>query len=200
MTAATKPPTSRRKRTAKASTASGSASPTVLALDAGNYDLKFFNGVDHPKAIRSVRFELPMGRDPVRYSEASPLIELPDGRRVHFGTQAYKYRRQQQTVVENKVELAKLHLYACVSPLNGQIFEYPLSLYVSTPDPGRHGELLKAQLLGVHRFKRNEQDYCITVEQVAVVREGMGAYEYAKHQGHIPAEGYTIVVDIGGGT
>ena len=27
----------------------------------------------------------------VSYSEASPLIELPDGRRYHFGAQAYKY-------------------------------------------------------------------------------------------------------------
>ncbi|MEO1349836.1 MAG: ParM/StbA family protein [Cyanobacteria bacterium J06635_15] len=197
MTVATKTATPRRKRSPKAV---NPGTQSVLALDAGNYDLKFFSGSDHPKAIRSVRFELPRGRDPVRYSEASPLIELPDGRRVHFGTQAYKYRRQQQTVVENKVELAKLHLYACTSALDGQVFEYPLSLYLSTPDPARHGELLQEQLLGVHEFKRNDHDYQVTVNQVTVLREGMGAYEYAKKQGHIPSEGYTIVVDIGGGT
>lgn len=197
MTVATKTATPRRKRSTKAASP---ATQSVLALDAGNYDLKFFAGSGHPKAIRSVRFELPRGRDPVRYSEASPLIELPDGRRVHFGTQAYKYRRQQQTVVENKVELAKLHLYACVSALDGQVFDYPLNLFLSTPDPARHGELLKGQLLGVHEFKRNDHDYRLTVNDVTVLREGMGAYEYAKKQGHIPAEGYTIVVDIGGGT
>lgn len=53
----------------------------------------------------------------MKYSESSPLVQLPDGKRYHFGNQAYKYRRQQQTVVENKVDLAKLHLYACLEPI-----------------------------------------------------------------------------------
>ncbi len=172
----------------------------VLALDAGNYDLKFFAGSGHPKAIRSVRYQLPQGRDAVSFSEASPLIELPDGRRYHFGAQAYKYRRQQQTVIENKVELAKLHLYACLEPLPGDVADYNLNLHVSTPDPARNGEDIRAQLLGVHEFIRNDIAFRVNVEAVEVGREGMGAYNYAKTQGLIPAQGYTIVVDIGGGT
>ncbi|MBD1915440.1 MULTISPECIES: ParM/StbA family protein [Cyanophyceae] len=181
-------------------TQAASATTPVLALDAGNYDLKFFAGSGHPKAIRSVRYQLPLGRDAVSFSEASPLIELPDGRRYHFGAQAYKYRRQQQTVIENKVELTKLHLYACLEPLAGNVADYSLNLHVSTPDPARNGEDIQAQLLGVHEFIRNDVEFRVKVESVEVGREGMGSYHYAKTQGIIPGQGYTIVVDIGGGT
>lgn len=173
----------------------------TIALDAGNYDLKFWDGAGHPRAIRSVRFQLPQGRDPVRYSDSSPLIELPDGSRYHFGTQAYKYRRQQQTVVENKVELARLHLYACLEPQrNEEICHYPLQLYVSTPDSIRSANALRSQLLGIHEFKRNGIPYRVTVERVEVEREGIGSYRYAQQLGIIPDTGYTIVIDIGGGT
>lgn len=175
------------------------ATRRILAMDAGNYDLKFFDGEGHPKAIRSVRYQLPMGRDAVSYSEASPLIELPDGQRFHFGAQAYKYRRQQQTVIENKVELARLHLYACLEPAGG-VSEFPLSLFVSTPDPIRHAEALQEQLMGKHAFIRNGVEFSVNVESVQVEREGVGAYRYAQTQGLIPDSGYTIVIDIGGGT
>lgn len=176
-----------------------STQPRVLALDAGNYDLKFYDGQGHPKAIRSVRNQLPLGRDPVSYSDASPFIELTDGTRVHFGAQAYKYRRQQQTVVENKVELSRLHLYACLEPWNDKT-EFTLHVYASTPDPERNGEAIKEQLLGLHEFRRNDLDYRVLVERVEVEREGIGAYRYARQMGMIPDMGYTIVVDIGGGT
>ncbi|HIK55758.1 MAG TPA: ParM/StbA family protein [Synechococcales cyanobacterium M55_K2018_004] len=192
MTIATK-----AKRTNK-DTGVGSA-PRILALDAGNYDLKFFDGTGHPKAIRSVRYQLPSGRDPVRFSEASPLIELPDGSRYHFGAQAYKYRRQQQTVVENKVELSRLHLYACLEPWNGST-EYAVRVIASTPDPARSANAIRDQLLGMHEFKRNDLEYRVMVTEVEVEREGMGAYTYARQLGLVPDNGYTIVVDIGGGT
>lgn len=202
MTTTTSTPKSRRSSGAsKARTPRQSAQTTpVLALDAGNYDLKFFTGDGHPKAIRSVRYQLPQGRDAVSYSDASPLIELPDGRRYHFGAQAYKYRRQQQTVIENKVELARLHLYACLEPLGNGLAEYPLDLHISTPDPIRNGADIEDQLLGLHEFTRNGVDFRVNVESVQVEREGMGAYHYAKAQGMIPSHGYTIVIDIGGGT
>jgi hypothetical protein len=126
---------------------------------------------------------------------------LPDGSRYHFGTQAYKYRRQQQTVVENKVELARLHLYACLEPQrNEEICHYPLQLYVSTPDSIRSANALRSQLLGIHEFKRNGIPYRVTVERVEVEREGIGSYRYAQQLGMIPDTGYTIVIDIGGGT
>ncbi|XHX79347.1 MAG: ParM/StbA family protein [Stenomitos frigidus ULC029] len=171
----------------------------ILALDAGNYDLKFWDGEAHPKAIRSVRFQLPQGRDAVRYTEASPLIELPDGTRYHFGAQAYKYRRQQQTVIENKVELSRLHLYACMEPWEGNT-EFAIDIYASTPEPAKNEDAIRQQLLGMHEFKRNGQEYRVLVERVEVEREGMGAYHYAQRLGLIPDTGYTIVVDIGGGT
>lgn len=192
-------PTATRQRKTTDDSLEDTATRT-LALDAGNYDLKFYDGIGQPKAIRSVRFQLPQGRDAVRYSDASPLVELPDGSRYHFGSQAYKYRRQQQTVIENKIELARLHLYACLEPLNGVLAEFPLHLYVSTPDPLRNAAAIQEQLLGLHEFKRNDIDFRIKVEQVQVEREGMGAYYYARQQGHIPEHGYTIVIDIGGGT
>lgn len=171
----------------------------TLALDAGNYDLKFYDGNGHPKAIRSVRYPLPTGRDPVRFSDASPLIELSDGSRYHFGAQAYKYRRQQQTVVENKVELSRLHLYACLEPW-GDRTEFTLQVYASTPDPTRNVEAIREQLMGMHEFRRNDLDYRVMVERVEVEREGMGAYYYGQQMGLVPDSGFTIVVDIGGGT
>ena len=192
--------TTAKKSAAKARAVAAPTTTPILALDAGNYDLKFCNGQGHPKAIRSVRYQLPQGRDAVSYSDASPLIELPDGRRYHFGAQSYKYRRQQQTVIENKVDLARMHLYACLEPLAGGVTEYGLNLRVSTPDPLRHGEAIQEQLLGLHEFNRNDLDFRVIVESVTVEREGMGAYHYAKAQGQIPSHGYTIVIDIGGGT
>lgn len=204
MTTTTSTPKARSGRSSTAAkgrvTSVGSATCPVLALDAGNYDLKFYGGDGHPKAIRSVRYQLPQGRDAVSYSSASPLIELADGRRFHFGAQSYKYRRQQQTVIENKVELARLHLYACLEPLGEEIADYNLNLLVSTPDPARHGEAIQEQLLGLHEFTRNGVPFRVTVASVQVEREGMGAYHYAKGQGLIPGNGYTIVIDIGGGT
>jgi hypothetical protein len=195
------PQKSRRTTTSKArTTQKNSDISPILALDAGNYDLKFFNGHGHPKAIRSVRYQLPRGRDAVSYSDASPLVELPDGRRYHFGAQAYKYRRQQQTVIENKVELARLHLYACLEPLPGNVSEYNLDLHISTPDLIRNAADIRDQLLGIHEFTRNGVDFQITINSVEVEREGIGAYHYARSQGIIPGNGYTIVIDIGGGT
>lgn len=199
MTTSTRPGRVSKGRTATFAETE-SATTRTLALDAGNYDLKFYDGNGTPKAIRSVRFQLPQGRDAVRYSDTSPLIELPDGSRYHFGAQAYKYRRQQQTVVENKVELAQLHLYACLEPTDGNLSEFPLNLYVSTPDPARNHAAIKEQLQGVHEFRRNGDYFRVTVENIEVEREGMGAYRYACRQGLIPDSGYTIVVDIGGGT
>ena len=187
------PTPTRRSRSAIAST-------RTLALDAGNYDLKFFDGHGHPRAIRSVRYQLPQGRNAVSYSDASPLIKLPDGSRYHFGSQAYKYRRQQQTVIENKIELARLHLYACLDPINDSLCEFPLHLLVSTPEPNKHADAIREQLLGHHHFMRNDVEFKVNVQSVDVSREGMGAYYYAQSQGQIPHTGYTIVIDIGGGT
>lgn len=193
--------TAAKSRTSTAAKVQTSTTSTrLLALDAGNYDLKFYDGTGHAKAIRSVRYQLPQGRDAVRYSDASPLIECPDGTRHHFGAQAYKYRRQQQTVIENKVDLAKLHLYACLEPINGVISEFPLKLLVSTPEPVKYQDQIRQTLLGLHQFRRNGIEFKVDVESVEVEREGMGAYYYARQQGHIPDSGYTIVVDIGGGT
>jgi Actin like proteins N terminal domain len=200
------PPVTQSPATATATKGVGSKSvahvlaPHVLALDAGNYDIKFFDGQATPKAIRSVRFQLPQGRDAVSYAEASPLLELPDGRRYHFGLQAYKYRRQQQTVIENKVELARLHFYASLEPKGNPEQEQVMHLWVSTPDPIRSGADIKAQLLGPHQFTRNGVEMRVKVESVRVEREGMGAYHQARQEGLIPETGYTIVVDIGGGT
>lgn len=177
----------------------------TLAIDAGNYDLKFWDGMGNPKAIRSVRFQLPQGRDAVRATDSSPLVELPDGSRYHFGTQAYKYRRQQQTVIENKVDLARLHFYACLEPWapvpggNG-LTEFSVNLHLSTPEPAKSRDAIRSQLQGLHEFRRNGVEFRVMVERVEVEREGMGAYWYAQRMGLIPDSGYTIIIDIGGGT
>jgi Actin like proteins N terminal domain len=191
--------TETRRTKAIKETPSNAPAARILALDAGNYDLKFWDGTSHPKAVRSVRYQLPQGRDAVRFLDTSPLIELPDGSRYHFGSQAYKYRRQQQTVIENKVDFVRLHLYACLEPWDG-VTEFTLNLSVSTPEPSRSQQALRSQLMGMHEFKRNGLDYKVTVDQVEVEREGIGAYRYAQRLGLVPDSGCTVVIDIGGGT
>lgn len=184
-------------------TATSTTHHRILALDAGNYDLKYWSGQRNPKAIRSMRYQLPTGRNPVRYNDTSPLIELPDGKRYHFGMQAYKYRRQQQTVVENKIELSRLHLYACIEsapPDPDGTCRLSLDLHLSTPDPDRHTTLIRNQLLGPHEFIRNDIPYELNVETITIEREGLGAYRCAQRQGIISPNGYTIVIDLGGGT
>ncbi len=73
----------------------------VIAVDTGNYDLKFLDGMGEPKAIRSVKFKLPRGRHALKSNNLNPVVEL-NGERYHFGFRAYDYRKQVHTTETEK--------------------------------------------------------------------------------------------------
>jgi hypothetical protein len=89
----------------------------AIAIDAGNFDLKFCWQNGQPKAIRSTRFTFPQKgrRNPLKHTEESPLLEYKD-RSYHFGAQAYKYRSQTSTVDTDKAQIALLNALACINP------------------------------------------------------------------------------------
>lgn len=166
----------------------------LLAADFGNFELKYTTDEGTTHAIRSVHYRLPKGINGLLAKPTSPIVELPDSSRYHFGSQAFKYQSQEKTVVQDKALLARLHLYACLES-SGE-----LRLLVSHHSPDQYRTLLQKALMGNHEFKRNGATITATVTDVQVIAEGQGAYWQAKSMGFIPPSGYTILVDIGGGS
>jgi len=165
----------------------------TIAIDAGNFNIKICDGGGQPRAIRSVQYRLPRGVNPLKILKNSPLVELPDGTRWHIGSQAFKYSSQEQTVNQDKAQLARLHLYAALEMTEGDI-----RLIASHHSPDVYADILQSSLAGKHSFKRNGQSVNINVISVEVVAEGLGSYWGAYQAGFIPDSGYTIVIDLGG--
>lgn len=169
-----------------------------IAIDAGNFDLKYWTGEGQPKAIRSTKFTFPQRgrRNPLKHSEASPLLEFKD-RVYHFGYQAYKYRSQSATVDTDKSQLALLNALACIEPFDA---EFELVVNTSHPSPEFKAEAIRSALMGTHIYKRNGAKAICHVKRVEVAPEGFPAYLNAKSLGLVPDRGLTLIVDIGGGT
>lgn len=167
--------------------------PTIAA-DFGNFELKVCDGNTAPRAIRSIHFKLPRGVNPLKPYRNSPLVEV-DGDRYHFGFQAGKYSSHEKTVIQDKSLLARLHLYASVEATEGRY-----RLIVSHHSPDVVASVLTKALKGKHSFVRNGKACDITITNVEIVSEGMGAYWAACHAGFTPVTGHTIVIDIGGGS
>ncbi len=168
----------------------------VIAVDAGNYDLKFWDGSDDPKAIRSVKFKLPRGRHALKANSLNPVIEL-NGERYHFGFRAYDYRKQAHTTETEKAHEILLNVLACVKP---SAPEFKLHVHTSHPRPERYSEFITKQLLGMHPYGYNGTNATVHIDSVSVEPEGLGAWRYAKSIGLVPQQGLTVVIDIGGGT
>ncbi len=168
----------------------------VLAVDAGNYDLKFWDGNEVPKAIRSVKFKLPGGRHALKANSLNPVIEL-NGERYHFGFRAYDYRKQIHTTESEKAHEVLLNALACIKP---PAKEFKLHLHTSHPHPERFGKEINDRLLGTHDYAHNGNEATVHIESVDVEHEGVGAWRYAKSIGLVPEQGLTVIIDIGGGT
>jgi hypothetical protein len=168
----------------------------VIAVDTGNYDLKFWNGSDDPKAIRSVKFRLPRGRHALKANNLNPVIEL-NGDRYHFGFRAYDYRKQVHTTETEKAHEILLNVLACIKPIAS---EFKLHIHTSHPRPELFEKEILQQLLGNHAYGYNGNQALAHIESVSVEPEGLGAWRYAKSIGLVPEQGLTIVIDIGGGT
>jgi hypothetical protein len=168
----------------------------VIAVDTGNYDLKFWNGLGEPKAIRSVKFKLPRGRHALKANSLNPVIEL-NGSRYHFGFRAYDYRKQIHTTETEKAHEILLNVLACVKPIAP---EFKLHVHTSHPRPSLFEQKILEQLLGTHPYRHNSQNAIAHIESVSVEPEGLAAWRHAKAIGLIPEQGLTVVIDIGGGT
>ena len=168
----------------------------VMALDAGNYDLKFWDRTGTPKAIRSVRFKLPRGKHALKADNLNPIVEV-NNERYHFGFRAYDYRKQSHTTETEKAHEVLLNTLACLKPIAP---EFKLHLHTSHPRPEQFQTEIETQLLGTHTYGFNGKSATVHIESVSVESEGEGAWRFAKSLGLIPDQGLTIVVDIGGGT
>ncbi|HEY9695904.1 MAG TPA: hypothetical protein V6D10_01345 [Trichocoleus sp.] len=166
---------------------------TTIALDPGNYQIKICDGSEQPRAIRSVQYRLPRGVHALKELKNSPIVELEDGARYHVGHQAFKYASQEQTVLTDKAQLAKLHFYSAIETIQGDI-----RLVVGHHSPEAYAGVLQRSLAGHHSFKRNGILHQVNVVSVEVVPEGIGAYWSAEQAGLTPDTGYTIVIDLGG--
>jgi hypothetical protein len=168
----------------------------VIAVDTGNYDLKFWTSNGNPKAIRSVKFKLPRGRHALKANSLNPVIEL-SGSRYHFGFKAYDYRKQSHTTETEKAHEVLLNVLACVKPIAP---EFKLHVHTSHPRPEIYTPEITKQLLGTHQYGYNGLQGVVSIESVSVEPEGLGAWRYAKTIGLVPEQGLTVVIDIGGGT
>ena len=167
---------------------------STFVADFGNFELKYLDGAGVPRAIRSIHTRLPQGVNSLGHTKNSPIIEA-NGSRYHFGVKAYEYRTAEKTVITDKALLARLHLYACMEATQGS---YRLVLTHHSPEMVTDD--LRRALVAKHDFARNGIPHSVIVKAVEVVPEGMGAYWAARQAGFITPDGYTIVIDIGGGT
>lgn len=166
--------------------------PQLLSLDFGNFELKAFDGHNLTR-IRSLQTPLAGGQRAKEATESSPIVEM-DGQRWHVGSQARHYRHTEVTAQADKSQLARLHLAACIA----QSGEY--NLVVSHHSPDEYRDSLTAALLGTHSYTRNGREVIATVRNVAVISEGAGSYQLAKHRAYVPQRGLTVVIDLNGST
>ncbi len=119
------------------------------------------------------------------------------GKTWHIGFKAYEYRKTYHFV---EGDLSKEVLLAMLACCEFPAKEFKLTVRTSHPTPSLAADSIKSRLQGCHRFSRNGHHCIVHVEDVTVEPEGLGAWRYAKKQGLIPDQGYTVVIDIGGGT
>ncbi|MFB2876909.1 ParM/StbA family protein [Floridanema aerugineum] len=169
-----------------------------LIFDFGNYDIKHSLNGSQPTSIRSLRFQLPWGTVAHKSSPSSPLIEY-QGIRYHYGAKANEYRSNEPTVLANKQDRIIPALFACLPPLMGRN-EYGVFLTTFHPMPEMVTQGYRASLVGKHEFKYNGEPMEVRVLDVKVLPEGLGSYLHAKKLGMVPDKGYTVLIDIGGGT
>jgi hypothetical protein len=170
-----------------------------VALDAGNYAVKFLNdSASHPVSMRSVVADIPHGVNPKRHSVESPIV-VYGSERFHFGTQAYKYSTGfTPIVVTDKTAIGNYRraMLAVLGAVNG-CCEYQVHLRISLPAPDPS---LAEALKGQYRYFHNGFQMSVEVLSVDTEYEGVAGWLYADTLGLVPDKGYTLVVDIGSGT
>ena len=169
-----------------------------IAIDLGNFELKFKTPSTQPKAIRSARMRLTAGmRTRLMADGANPIVEV-NGVTWHLGYRAFEYPQQQLTVEEQKTDNLLLHVLACIRPPEA---EFEVNLVISHPTPEFAQDLIKSTLLGSHSYSYNGRSAIAHITNVEVVEESVGTFHYLKaFYPHLLPIGDTLVIDVGGGT
>lgn len=179
-------------------------------VDFGNYTIQAMSSVggSQPLIIRSATQML--GRTRVlRHDQTNPII-VWDDKRYHIGDAALKYpgAMKEVTVESDKSnpDLVRLFLLGVLEPL-GDALAYTVRLHFTVPDPYRLvgvnetvGERLARALTGTYDFIRNGVQMQVHVKALAPEYEGLAPVLVARKGGLIANHGYTICIDIGGGT
>ena len=174
-------------------------------VDIGNYVNKVRTmGPDkRVRLIRSVRARLFAGQRALKGLNDTPVLELSNGELYHIGTQALKYPNREATADDTKIDPQVFLplILATFKPLQGKT-EYSVNLHWSLPDPRLNncGVELQQLLNGTHKFKLNGRDFKVRIKAHDPQFEGHALALEARETGAVADSGYTLLIDIGGGT
>ena len=167
-------------------------------VDIGNYAIKTLLSSREVRKVRSLFCDLQEWDTPKRHDDLSPLV-VTDYGRYHFGTKARHYNTCKALVNGDKLE-PSIFVPAVLSTLTEQFNGQRVSLTISVPAEYHDTRDLEAALVRKHQFYRNGEPTLVNITNVTKVLEGTGAWSYAKSLGLVKPEGYTVVLDLGGGT
>lgn len=179
--------------------------PIKFALDLGNFTIKaLYDGKKDPLVISSVFANLgASGQTEKSTSEESPIIKSENlSVHHHYGSMAQVYGRYSALVSRDKTKLENfLPAMLASFPIINRKSSYTIDLVLSVPhrvfgDVGSNISAIKTN----HKFTRNGKDMEVKVKTVKVFEEGVGTFKLAKDQHMISDKGYTLIVDVGGGT
>lgn len=165
-----------------------------LVIDIGNHAIKYSADNGQVQSIRSVYCDVAEGQNSQRFSHGSPIIQNQAGKR-HFGSQALLYPSHQKLVTGKKEEFAGA-VFCAANAVSGDF-----SVVVSHHSP--ESDAVQSALngmVGEYCYRRNGQEVEARVCEVEIVPEGYGTYLQARKDGLVPDSGFTIVIDIGGGS
>lgn len=203
-TKARKPRTSTTANKTTANTRTSAKSVEMFhCVDVGNYSVKAISqGQAHPLSIRSLLVD-PTHYRKQKHSPDSPLLLL-EGKQYHFGHAAREYGIPVKPLVlgdKNEPELFKAAVLSTLQPgEDGEALTVRLRVTVPNTYREETEQSIIETLTGKHTYTVNGLNATATVLSVDVLTEGIPAYHYAKGLGLVPDRGYTLLIDIGGGT
>ena len=154
----------------------------VVSFDGGNGWIKICRG-SQTRKIRSVIFELPTYQDaPENLKPDSIFLEYGD-RRIIVGELALSMGGVPTYQIQ-KSEVTEILLMAAIEPTQGSKLATEINkLKLCTPDKRETQTVnnLKS-LVGTRNYARNGVDMTLRVNSVALIEEGLAAFQYAKSQ------------------
>lgn len=169
----------------------------MQSIDIGNAFTLSFNG-RHYNEARSCITTIPTK---LNYRGGDGRIEY-SGKLYHIGDSALKYP-QFRSLAENDKQvdiLDSVVLTLAVLPNKGKV-EQETGIVLQVPNTltTYQHELVKA-LNDSHIWIQDGKQYCTRIQVKQVYQEGFGSWYVAKRSKLLPEVGYTLVLDIGGGT